>query len=183
MALHSFPVNGLLPRVDDAEFEWTRPSFNDNPDPIGALLQWTTDIAHQMSFVWPATQNGVLTPPPPQHVLDGMVREQIAGDRDEVDAELMVHPQAGTVAVVWSLPICDFCQRDGLTTEARYDAPCGRPWANMCPDHYQAYGTGRLGTGSGQYLLTSDEVPEAVHAALEVALRYWADWQPTNTGW
>lgn len=63
-------------------------------------------------------------------------------------------PKPGFVVEVSSLPKCDFCER-----EARYDFRTRMgPWAHGCDEHWTLYGTGRLGVGSGQMLITHEEV-------------------------
>ncbi|WJH25423.1 hypothetical protein [Pseudarthrobacter defluvii] len=67
-----------------------------------------------------------------------------------------------TTAEVYSLPECDFCQRQGVEKEAHYDGKTnlpGEPWGNMCEEHYAQYGTG-LGLGVGQKLIVSREDKE-----------------------
>ena len=92
----------------------------------------------------------------------------------------MLHPEAGTIAVVDVLPDCDLCGQRGDTVAARYDAPVqgGTAWGNLCADHYVQHSTGLLGTGEGQFLLTSAEVPPEVYEALSRSLRYWSTWHP-----
>ena len=54
---------------------------------------------------------------------------------------------------VFELPKCDFCAQDGKDKEAMYDGKTNiGPWANMCKEHFQQYGTG-LGLGKGQKLI------------------------------
>lgn len=72
----------------------------------------------------------------------------------------MVHPRGlparslaarmALTATVSAIPPCDLC-KDG--TPARYDGKTVfGPWANLCVDHFLAYGIG-LGTGLGQRLI------------------------------
>lgn len=171
-----FRQTGLLPKVDDAEFEWSRPDFPGSDDPLANAVEWIGDIATQMHAVWPAFVDGHSFIPPLEHVLDTLTRQRVAGDRPEVDAALMLHCQAGTVGVVDTLPACDFCGEP-----ARYDAPAGSrenaPWGNMCLAHYRMHSTGRLGSGEGQYLYMIDEIPPDLTAALESAVEYWTQWR------
>lgn len=111
-----------------------------------------------------------------QHVLDRLVRSRIAGDSAEIQAELILRPDPGTVAVVDRLPACDACRGEAVEQTARYDTkikdqPSGM--ANLCPDHYLLLSPRRLGLAQGQYLIARDELPETVHIALERALAYW----------
>lgn len=176
-----FSEDGLLPRVEDEEFEWFKPDFSQEPDPVRAAATWVHDIATQMHFVWPAHVGGTLTPPPWQHVLDRLIRSEVSGHTAEIETELMLHPDTGTVAVLVKLPDCDICKRDGLNNPARYDGPTGRQttalWGNMCPDHYEQHSTGRLGIGEGQYLMLTSEIPSTVWDALEAARSHWAPWR------
>lgn len=180
-----FSENGLLPRVDDEQFEWSRPDFS-SASPLDDVAGWVVDIGVQMQFVWPAAWNGELVAPPMQHLLDQLVRERTAGARPEVDAEQSLHPHPMTIAEVWELPECDFCAVEGRERAARYDAPRAEPadgaWANMCEDHYRSHGSGLLGAGEGQYLVLTAEVPAELWEALEVAVAYWANWEPPQRG-
>lgn len=54
----------------------------------------------------------------------------------------------GTEAPVTFIPMCDFPHSESV--KAIYDgATVHGPWANMCEDHFQAFGMG-LGMGRGQ---------------------------------
>jgi hypothetical protein len=172
-----FDDSGLMPKVDDEQFEWSRPDFVAASDPIGAVALWAIDIAQQVHIVWPALREGQLVVPPVQHVLDHLVRSRIAGESAEIEAELMLRPNPGTVAVVYRLPRCDFCASAGIERPARYDSAIeGQPtgMAYMCAEHYLDCSPCRLGLGEGQYLMTSDEVPSAVHEAYDRAVDYWS---------
>jgi hypothetical protein len=46
-------------------------------------------------------------------------------------------------------------------------------WANLCPEHYELYGTGRLGMGLGQYVITWEEVSDDVRDAFLRERGYW----------
>jgi len=59
-----FSRNGLLPRVDDEEFQWSRPDFGDSDDPIADSVTWIGDIATQMHYVVSAFVRGVAVVPP-----------------------------------------------------------------------------------------------------------------------
>jgi hypothetical protein len=56
-------------------------------------------------------------------------------------------------AKVNKFPQCDFCEKEGIRQEAKYD---GRtflgPWGYMCERHFKRFGVG-LGTGRGQKLI------------------------------
>ncbi|HQZ33549.1 MAG TPA: hypothetical protein PK020_03940 [Ilumatobacteraceae bacterium] len=110
-----------------------------------------------------------------EHVLDTLTRQRVSGDRAEVDAELMLHCQAGTAAVVQVLPPCYVCGE-----AARYDGPASKEanvaWGNMCTAHYLEQSTGRLGLGEGQYLFKADEISSELLEALESAVEYWSSW-------
>lgn len=70
---------------------------------------------------------------------------------------------AGTWVRVPTLPECDICKFVGPSTgkPARYDGKTVQgPWANMCEDHWESHGVGRLGVGSGQRLLLEGETTE-----------------------
>ena len=65
-------------------------------------------------------------------------------------------------------PKCDFC-----ATDARYDGQTGMgPWANMCQEHFDAYGVG-LGTGQGQRLIERPYPPES---PMDTVKRYSKLW-------
>lgn len=172
-----FDDSGLMPKVGDEQFEWSRPDFAASEDPVGEAVMWVGDIAAQLKMVWPAVRDGDLEPPPVQHVLDHLVRSRIAGESAEIEAELVLRPKPGTVAVVHHLPTCDFCTEAGGERRARYDSTIEGPpsgMAYMCAEHYLEHAPLRLGPGEGQYLMTSNEVPAAVREAEERALEYWA---------
>lgn len=133
-----FDDSGLMPKVDDEQFEWSRPDFSTADDPIRAAATWVSDIVDQMYVVWPAQRDGQLVAPPIQHVLDRLVRSRIAGESAEIEAELMLRPDPGTIAVIHRLPSCDFCERAGLQRPAQYDSTIGGQasgMANMCAEH------------------------------------------------
>lgn len=53
-----------------------------------------------------------------------------------------------TVAKVYEIPGCDFCDK-----KAEYDAATKfGPWAFMCSSHWELHGPGSLGLGRGQRL-------------------------------
>jgi len=68
---------------------------------------------------------------------------------------------------VAKLPPCDF---DSTHSPARYDFRVqGRTsWANGCTPCYFKYGTGHLGTGIGQRLVTPDEEGASTGGSPEV---------------
>jgi len=167
--------------VNQDDVEWARPDLTESPDPVDAAVGWAVDIAHMAHVVWPAAIDGVLTPPPLEHVLDHLVRQEF-GDSNSADvqAEFQLHAQAGTVAVVSEPRQCDSCASEGRgEVEARYDGPMGKdrraPWGWMCADCYSRLSTGRLGKGEGEYLMRADEVPHDVWEACERAQKYWRD--------
>lgn len=61
---------------------------------------------------------------------------------------------------VASLPDCDLCKMEaGPVQKAEYDGKTVHgPWAFMCTEHFEAYGTG-LGIGHGQRLVLREEEP------------------------
>ena len=138
-------------------------------------MHWIKDILTQLEMAWPAERDGQLLVPPVQHVLDRLVRSRIAGESPEIEAELVLHPDPSTVAVVGQLPRCDFCAIDGANRPARYDSTMtGRSgMANMCAEHYLAHSPMRLGSAKGQYLMTREEVPAAVYEAYDRAMAHW----------
>lgn len=176
MTNEHFTQNGLLPRMPDAELDWTKPDFGASDDVADDVAGWASDIGDLGHIVWPAARSGVLVPPPATHVLDHLVRDRLGGSSPEIDAQLMVHPVAGTVAVVSELPGCDMCTKEGSICAARYDsrmADRSSGMAFLCNVHYELHGTGRLGVAEGQYLMTIAEVPDEVTAALSEAMDYW----------
>ena len=44
---------------------------------------------------------------------------------------------------------------------------------NLCPEHYELHGIGRVGMGLGQYLISCDEVSDDVRDAFRRARGYW----------
>lgn len=75
--------------------------------------------------------------------------------KEERNAKLDKPPiKPHTEVVVPVLPNCDFCQREDKEVKADCDGKTVfGPWANMCSEHYEAYGVG-LGLGRGQRLVT-----------------------------
>jgi hypothetical protein len=56
------------------------------------------------------------------------------------------------IARVNSRPSCDFCKSEAVIDgKTRFG-----PWANMCLDHFLAFGVG-LGLGKGQFLLVEEK--------------------------
>jgi hypothetical protein len=168
--------NGLLPKPESEYWTWLAP--NGPSTGTAELTVLATDIAEVNTIVWPALPDGQPTPPPAEHVLDYLVRREIAGLDARIEAELMLHPEAGTVGVVDKLPGCDLCeQADGADMPARYDAVMvttnSRTRAFMCPDCFKRESASLLGRGHGQYLLLDDEVSTSVQVARERARQYW----------
>ena len=59
---------------------------------------------------------------------------------------------------VTETPTCDLCKNGTL---AKYDArTIFGLWAYMCQAHFDKFGPGRLGTGSGQRLTPQGEVAD-----------------------
>lgn len=176
-AFGRFSENGLLPRMSDNEVHWLRPDFRESAEPLRAAVVWAADIASQGHLVWPARQGEHLAPPPPEHVLDRLTRQELSGASPEIDAELMLHPEAGTVALVGAFPRCDLCASVGVDVPARYDGPTSAEpralWGNLCGTHYDECSTGRLGVGEGQFLMLRSEISADVLRALDVARDFW----------
>jgi hypothetical protein len=170
-----FDDTGLLPKVSDEEVEWLRPDFASAENPIRAGVHWIQDILTQLDMAWPAERNGQLLVPPVQHILDRLVRSRIAGESPQTEAALILHPDPSTVAVVPSLPMCDFCALEHVERPARYDSTMtdSSGMAFMCAEHYLVRSPMRLGSARGQYLMTRDEVPEPVLEAFNLAMAYW----------
>jgi transposase-like protein len=55
------------------------------------------------------------------------------------------------VVKVHSRPKCDFCGREAVVDGKTHFGP----WANMCLDHFLAFGVG-LGLGKGQFLVIEE---------------------------
>lgn len=65
-------------------------------------------------------------------------------------------------AIVIELPNCYFCELEGKTEPAEYDARTGiGQWAFMCQLHFDQYGVG-LGTGKGQKLVLPTKQPDEI---------------------
>ena len=62
-----------------------------------------------------------------------------------------------TEVIVQRFPPCDFCTQRGIPYQAaHYDCKTiYGPWANMCEEHFRAYGRG-LGLGKGQRLVLEE---------------------------
>ncbi len=173
-----FPENGLLPEPSDLPGDLTvRPGASPE-ELLRDAVAGAMEIVEGSQVVWTASLDGELIPPPAAHILDSMVRVEFAGYGPEVEAEMMLHLRAGTVAVLDRLPSCDLCSAAGFAgVTARYDAPTTQDGAGLmaflCPDCYRRRSTGRLGGRRGRYLLLHTEVPEVVLAGLERARAYW----------
>ena len=69
------------------------------------------------------------------------------------DGRTIVADEAGTVAVVDSLPYCDLCKVDGESVLADFDAKTqGGPWGYLCRRHFVECGCA-VGLGRGQVLV------------------------------
>lgn len=64
------------------------------------------------------------------------------------------HPN---IAVVGSLPTCNFCPTESATPAIVDGSTRGGPWAFMCLSHYLTHGIG-LGLGRGQMLVVEGDV-------------------------
>lgn len=87
-------------------------------------------------------------------VEDSPESEAESGQDDEP-----VTPGWPLVAAVREIPDCDIhSQVEGMPgVPAAYDAETkSGPWAFMCPDCFQRYGTGELGLGKGQHLVLKE---------------------------
>lgn len=119
------------------------------------------------AMVWPARgPDGVLRPPPDEHVLDHLARSNELVDEVRALSTL----SAGTVAVVVDLPSCDVC---GWV--ARYDATVevsgGTGGAYLCRDCYNERGSGSLGASGDVYLMRLDEVSDWVRDRYDAVAR------------
>ncbi len=166
--------NGLLPALDESEHDWLRPSSDDvSDDPIGQAMRLIADSKELGRIIWPAQIDGELRPPPDEHVLDQLVREEFEGGDGDGFGAFSGHPVAGTVGVVLDLPKCQFCE----VTDARYDAEVATAsngfWGFMCPSCFLVHSNLQLGLGLGQYLFRHDEIPEEVATAQSRAQDYW----------
>jgi hypothetical protein len=173
-----FPQNGLLPRRSDLSDSLTIPQVASPEQKLRSVIAEVMGLVDANRVAWTAILDDELIPPPGAHVLDQLVRMEFSGTTAEIEAELLLHPRAGTVAVMHRLPQCDLCALAGRhAVEARYDAPTTDdgtgPWGYMCPACYRLRSTGRLGNSLGQYLMQEEEVPDDVWEALDRARGYW----------
>jgi hypothetical protein len=136
-------------------------------------------IVKHASRGWSAVIDGQLTPPPPEHVLDHLVRHYVIPDDAEFEfAELLLTTAPTTVALIDQLPLCDLCAHEGRpATPARYDACASRrgggPWAYMCGDCFMMRSSQMLGLGLGQYLITRSDLDEGMRSAFDSARNHW----------
>jgi hypothetical protein len=175
-----FEPDGLLPALDGEDYEWLAPGEKGNR--TRDIIGWVMSIGEVNRIIWPAEIDGVLVPPPAEHILDHLVRYEFTGSSNsDAEAELMIRPQARTLTTLSTLPACGPCSRDGRAgVSARYDGPLSptdprADWDFMCPDCYRRLSTRRLGTGEGQYLLLTSEIPADVTAAQQPARAFWAE--------
>jgi hypothetical protein len=132
--------------------------------------------ADEASGPFAAIVEGQLRPPPDDHVVDYFVRRELLAAELPTDiADELQAASPGTLAFLSPLPDCDMCASSGQSpATARYDGPVNDgAWGYMCPDCFLLYGAPVLGTGRGQYLMTYDEVSDAVNAAVRHALETW----------
>lgn len=173
-----FEENGLLPSQGLLAADWLRPQGEGSSgDDMEDALSWRTNIAEANQIVFPAAIDGKLRPPPPEHVLDHLVRREFEGESDgEESLAFDLSPSAGTVVVLGELPECSFCAIDGRPgIPARYDAPFpgSKGWAYFCPGCLlEQEQPAQLGDGK-VYLMLRSEVPGEVNAGLERARVYW----------
>lgn len=67
-------------------------------------------------------------------------------------------PTASTEVKMTTMPDCNICTKEGMKTEAKYDAKSLYGWwAYFCQDHWERYTPQKLGTGYGQRLVKVDE--------------------------
>jgi hypothetical protein len=169
----SFTTDGLLP-AGERDHQWLRPG--PSGEPVKGSLTWMSRIVQSNQIVLPAEIDGELVAPPPEHILDHLVRQRFSGmGPAEMLAEFELRPAPETVGVIDSLPACHRCRRGDLPHTARYEAPMPAEdrWALLCPACYRKHSTGRLGLGLGQYLLLESEVPRAVWVGFERACAHW----------
>lgn len=171
--------DGLLPAVDDDEFEWLRPQIPrgaTSREKVALVARWIGDVQNMVDVVWPAEIDGQLRRPPDTHLLDRLVRiHLLEGAPVEIQGEIGVRPLALTIAAVDCLPQCDRCAHQAEPESiARYDAQRKTgEWALMCPEHYRDHGTGTLGVGKGQYLIAWNEIGPRVRDGFMAAREYW----------
>lgn len=135
-------------------------------------------LASDEGFI--AIVGGHLAPSRLDHLLDFMVRHYVLTEEAPPsgfpEPELLWR-QPGTVAIMTDgrLPDCDLCEAAARAPcSARYDAQRhGGGWAFMCPDCYVLAGSGKLGLGLGQRLVTVDEIPPEVRTAFDRSKNYW----------
>ncbi len=156
----------LLPPPDQSV--WLDPPGSaGSPGTLETLHEQVADYHSFTQLVLPAVgSKGIPIAPPDEHVLDAIVRAEGLVEPEAA----ATHPAAATVAVVGTLPRCDRCPASIL---ARYDCPARDPngragWMNLCSECFVACGSGRLGAGHGQFLMTLDEVSDEVRSVVEV---------------
>jgi len=154
-------------------------------DLLAAAAAHLTALADVTALALPAFgPEGDPIIPPDEHVLDFYARAYDLADEDVV----ALCPAALTVAVMWVLPGCDTCS-DPI---ARYDAVSRVHGATgfLCISCFRTHGGAVLGSGRGQYLLATAEVPARVRARVDQLLvehdRQPMDWAgplpPTPNG-
>lgn len=184
--------DGLLPSVDVARWadllEQTGLTGQQNPFALASALaqagcERILPIAAHGIVPWPLVlADGRLNPPPDTHVLEALVHQRLLDQIDD-DAraalDLTGRPEAGTVAIVDQPESCDWCARDGRESRAIVDMPAfpgqrRSVWAYHCRSCLDDRpGVPLLGTGHGQWLITSDELSAPIRAALAAARRHW----------
>lgn len=134
---------------------------------LSAMFESMSDFVQMHALALPAfDREGRPLVPPSDHVLDHLVR---ANDLVRED-RLLNTLEAGTVAVVVSLPTCDVCQ-----SRARYDVVLREEGAtygaNLCTSCYAANGSGTLGASGDVYMVLISEVSPDVIATCNELLR------------
>lgn len=176
--MEPYPENGLLPRRSDLPEVLVVPDGATPDEKLRSVIGQMMAIVDGNRVVWTAILDDMLVPPPDAHILDQLVRMEFSGTTADIEAELLLHLRAGTVAFMNRLPECDVCSLEGRHgIEARYDASTtadgAGPWGYMCPDCYRLRSNGHLGSGVGQYLMRDAEISDDVERALKRARRYW----------
>lgn len=165
--------DGLLDPVDQSEEEWLKSSLFGSADRLEGAVHFVSDVIATRQIVWPAARDGRLVPPPPEHVLDALIRRSFNwGESPEWDAVWTLRPEASTVLFKMDLSSqCDVCRR----RPARYDAYTERrrfaAW--MCPWCFQRRSTLRLGIGEGQFVMRYCEISPDIWRRYGVARSVW----------
>jgi hypothetical protein len=152
--------------VTTTEFdEFKRALIDASPEgKVPLIVAWYMD-GKQDREPWSSVDAELnLRVPPESHVFDSIVSTREVLNEDESYGGYL--RGVLTVALRQDLPQCDICNEETARYDAEITTSGNGMWGFMCEYCYERSSRLKLGSGFGQYLMKTSEIPHDVRAAL-----------------